>query len=568
MTTTPISPALLQHINTLTTEQKQWLADYCLTAIQTASKQSTGQEDEKEITILAASQTGNAWRTAKALSGIMKEKNIAHRLIRACAYTPEDLSQEKTVFFVLSTYGSGGAPEEAEPLFQFLFVNNPPALVDLSYAVLGLGDSSYTDFCGFAQMVDERLEEQGAKRLLPLQKCDTDYAKDSAQWFDAVLSLYHNHIDTTKPIVDTEDPCFTGSLKSRTELNQIQSDKNTAHLLLQVDDANFRYQPGDSLAIYCHNDKDMIAEILHYCQLTGDEILTNKGISLRQALYEQCDITRNHPALVQRYAQITGNTQLEALCHDTDKLQQYLQNTPVIGLMANHPCPMSAEDLYSLFRPLQPRYYSIASSQKQHANQVALTVGIKHFQHHGKTYSGSASGYLGNTLQMDEEVRFFIAENPAFRLPENPNTPIIMIAAGTGIAPFRAFLQERAADKAKGKNWLIFGNRHPEEDLYYQQEWQQYQESGLLTRFDFVASRAQAEKEYVHHRLCQQAALFWQWLQEGAVVYLCGSEQRLAASVQAAILQIIAEQKQIDPQSAKQYLSQLKNKKRYLKDVY
>lgn len=574
MTNAPISSSLLKQIDALDLAQKHWLAGYCWAAAPLAPQPEKSPPNNTENigkpTILAASQTGNAWRTAKALSRRLKEQQIDHRLIRASGYSPEELAQESTLLLVLATYGSGQAPEEGEAFSDFLSADNAPVLSHLSYAVLGLGDSSFTDFCGFAEHIDQRLAEQGATALLPLQKCDVDFQADSETWINSVASLLANTASNQQTNTPTDDEpiFFSGSLKEKKNLSHPLAEKNTVHLTLQVDDARFHYQPGDALAIYCHNDETMIEEMLHYCQLSGEEIPSKQHSPLRNLLREQYDITRNHPALLQRYAQLSGSSALEALCHDTEKLQQYLHQTPVIGLMSEHPCAMSADEMLSLFRPLQPRYYSVASSAKQQANQVELTVGIQHFQHHGKTYNGSASGYLGHSLTIGEKVRFFIAENPTFRLPENPDTPIIMIAAGTGIAPFRAFLQERTANRAQGKNWLIFGNRRPNEDFYYQQEWQQYQDNGLLTRFDFVASRAQAQKEYVHHRLIQHAEALWQWLEDGAIVYLCGNAERLTNSVENAIVQIISQQKQVDEQEAKQLFTQLKSQKRYLKDVY
>ena len=357
----------------------------------------------------------------------------------------------------------------------------------------------------------------------------------------------------------------------RQKITARNAEKDVEHIEIDLSGSGIRYQAGDALGVLPVNAAHLVAEILQLSGLQGNESVQRADGShtdIQTALSHELDITQNTPQFVQQYALLSGAEELKRTIENAEALNAYLALTPPVGVLAAFPVSLQAQDLYQLFRPQTPRLYSIASAQEEVGEEVHLTVGVVRFDHHGNTYTGAASGWLGERLAEGDEVRVFVEPNKLFRLPENGDTPIIMIGAGTGVAPFRAFMQQREANGDGGKNWLVFGNQKFTDDFLYQAEWLQYRKAGLLTRSDLAWSRQGKEKVYVQHKLQQAAADVWAWLQEGAHIYVCGDASRMARDVETTLLHIIAEQGNMSADDAEDYLNELREEKRYQRDVY
>jgi len=369
----------------------------------------------------------------------------------------------------------------------------------------------------------------------------------------------------------TREQPFTASLSVRQKITARNAEKDVEHIEIDLSDSGIQYQPGDALGVWPVNAPDLVSEILSLHGLKGDETVQlpdGTSTDIRHALTHHVDITQNTPSFVQAYAAHSGKRELQEIVENAEALDVYLASTPPVGVFAEHPYRLPAQELLKLFRPQAPRLYSIASSQDDVGDEVHLTVGVVQFRHHGQHYTGAASGYLGHLLEEGDGVRVFVEPNPHFRLPADGDTSIIMIGAGTGIAPFRAFMQQREAQGDKGRNWLIFGNQRFTDDFLYQAEWLQYRKSGLLTRADLAWSRQGKEKVYVQHRLTQAGADVWQWLQEGAHLYVCGDANRMARDVDRALKEIVMTHGGMSEDDADDYLNDLREDRRYQRDVY
>ena len=342
------------------------------------------------------------------------------------------------------------------------------------------------------------------------------------------------------------------------------------HIEIDLGDSGLRYQPGDALGVWYQNDPALVKELVELLWLKGTEPVQVEGktLPLSEALQWHFELTVNTANIVENYATLTRSESLLPLVGDKTKLQHYAATTPIVDMVRFSPAQLDADALIGLLRPLTPRLYSIASSQAEVENEVHITVGVVRYDIEGRARAGGASGFLADRVEEEGEVRVFIEHNDNFRLPANPETPVIMIGPGTGIAPFRAFMQQRAADEAPGKNWLFFGNPHFTEDFLYQVEWQRYVKEGVLTRIDLAWSRDQKEKVYVQDKLREQGAELWRWINDGAHIYVCGDANRMAKDVEQALLEVIAEFGGMDAETADEFLSELRVERRYQRDVY
>ena len=453
----------------------------------------------------------------------------------------------------------------------------------LSFAVLGLGDSSYPNYCQAGKDFDAKFAELGARRLNDLGICDLEFQSAADAWVEAVVPKVAElaaqaaaptatpAANQTAGTVYTKDKPYTAILSVRQKITSRSAEKDVEHIEIDLSGSGLHYQAGDALGVLPLNAPALVQEILDLHQLSGEEkirLSDDLETDIRTALTESADITQNTPALVQQYAELSGSEALKTTAADKARLDTYLAATPPVGVFAAHPHPLDAQTLFQLFRPQTPRLYSIASAQDEVGEEVHLTVGVVRFEHHGNTYTGAASGYLGERLEEGSEVRVFVEPNPNFRLPANGDTPVIMIGAGTGIAPFRAFMQQRAANGDNGKNWLIFGNQRLADDFLYQLEWSDYRKDGILTRADLAWSRQGEHKVYVQHKIAEHAAEVWNWLQQGAHLYVCGDATRMARDVETALLEVIETQGKLSRDDAEDYLNEMREDKRYQRDVY
>ncbi|PIT13467.1 sulfite reductase [NADPH] flavoprotein, alpha-component [Snodgrassella alvi] len=592
--TTPVSPELLQSLAQLSPTQLAWLSGYAWANSQQGSAaaavavpvaSTVESVAARKVLILSASQTGNARRVAESLQLKFEAAGIDVSLCASGDYKSKQLSNEDILLLVTSTQGEGEPPEEALPLYKYLFSKKAPALNRLHFAVLGLGDSSYPQFCQCGKDFDSQLALLGAQRLTERVDCDVDYQSSAAAWQDKIVALIsqlnNSHAGVNNEVqqsvvaaqtaIFTKEVPFTASLSVRQRITTPNASKDVEHIEIDLTGSGIRYQPGDALGVFYQNAPALVSEILQHTQVDKNaavRLADGREVTIEQALQNELDITQTTPALVQTYAQQAHIAELDGIIADTAALKQFIATTPPVSILATYPQLLSAQTLHDLFRPLTPRLYSIASSQDEVGEEVHLTVGVVRFTQRGRQYTGGASGFLGEHLQEGGAVRVFVEENHRFRLPEDGNTPIIMIGAGTGIAPFRAFMQQRDANGDAGENWLVFGNQKFTDDFLYQTEWLQYRKSGLLTRYDFAWSRQSNEKIYVQHKLREQAAHIWAWLQRGAHIYVCGDAGTMARDVEQALLEIVATQGQLSLEDADEYLSELRQQQRYQRDVY
>ncbi|HEN3281831.1 TPA: NADPH-dependent assimilatory sulfite reductase flavoprotein subunit [Yersinia enterocolitica] len=538
------------------------------------------------ITLISASQTGNARRLAEQLRDDLVAAKLNVNLVNAGDYKFKQIAQERLLVIVASTQGEGEPAEEAVALHKFLFSKKAPKLPETAFAVLGLGDTSYEHFCQAGKDFDNKLAELGAQRLLERVDADVEYQESAQQWRQQIVAALQARVPaqstaavavTPSGAVDeiTSSPYskaapLTAQLSVQQKVTGRNSEKDVRHIEIDLGDSGLRYQPGDALGIWFDNDPALVEELLALLWLKGDEQVSIDGqnISLSQALRSHLELTQNTTLIVDKYAALSRDEILIALLADKSALQHYAKNTPIVDMVRQAPSDLNADQLVALLRPLTPRLYSIASSQAETENEVHVTVGVVRYDIDGRPRTGGASGYLADRLEVDGDIRIFIEHNDNFRLPTNPETPVIMIGPGTGIAPFRAFMQQREADGATGKNWLLSGNPHFTEDFLYQVEWQRYVKDGLLTRIDLAWSRDQADKIYVQDKLREQGAELWNWIQQGAHIYVCGDANRMAKDVEQVLLDVVALHGAMDAEQADEYLSELRLARRYQRDVY
>ncbi|MCX8597462.1 MULTISPECIES: assimilatory sulfite reductase (NADPH) flavoprotein subunit [unclassified Gilliamella] len=538
---------------------------------------------EQKVTIISASQTGNARRVANELSQDIERLGIAVTHLPAGEYKAKKLSQEEILILVTSTQGEGEPPEEALSLYKYLFAAKAPKLTHLQFAVFGLGDASYPKFCQAAKDFDQRFAELDAQRLLVRVDADTDFQTISTSWRQAVIDkLSQLQLSNTQSPTENStsiavnsslyhrDNPFIATVNVNQKITSRDSDRDIRHIELDLSDSNLHYQPGDAVGVWYQNSNELVEEILSITQLAGETPVEHHGqqIALKTVLTEYVELTQNTPIIIEKYAQAVQHPELLTLIGDREALLEMSQTLPLVDMLNRYRGKIEVQTFVELLRPLIPRFYSIASAQDEVGSEVHLTVNVVRYQVDDKIRMGGASGFLANQIADQDQVKIFIEHNDNFRLPDDTHAPIIMIAAGTGIAPFRAFLQQRASQGATGKNWLFFGNPHFISDFLYQVEWQSYVKEGLLTHIDLAWSRDQAEKIYVQDKLIAQASDIWQWLQEGAFIYVCGDAKRMAKAVDLALQQILMTQAQYSQEQAISYLDELRSQKRYQRDVY
>lgn len=538
------------------------------------------------ITLISASQTGNARRLAEQLRDDLLAAKLNVNLVNAGDYKFKQIAQERLLIIVASTQGEGEPAEEAVALHKFLLSKKAPKLPETAFAVFGLGDTSYEHFCQAGKDFDNKLAELGAERLLDRVDADVEYQESAQQWRQQVVAA----LQARAPVQSTAAAAITQSgavdeitsspyskaapltalLSVQQKITGRNSEKDVRHIEIDLGDSGLRYQPGDALGVWFDNSPALVDELLALLWLKGDELVSIDGqnMPLSQALHSHLELTQNTTVIVDKYAALSRDETLIALLADRAALQHYAKNTPIVDMVRQAPSDLNADQLVALLRPLTPRLYSIASSQAETENEVHITVGVVRYDIEGRPRTGGASGYLADRLEVDGDIRIFIEHNDNFRLPTNPETPVIMIGPGTGIAPFRAFMQQREAEGATGKNWLLFGNPHFTEDFLYQVEWQRYVKDGLLTRIDLAWSRDQADKIYVQDKLREQGAELWSWIQQGAHIYVCGDANRMAKDVEQVLLDVVALHGAMDAEQADEYLSELRLARRYQRDVY
>ena len=597
----PLSTEWQQQLDQFSATQLAWLSGYCWARSQNGQAAAVGSAVAnintaaaapaavaRKITVLSASQTGNARRVAEQLLVQLQEAALDAQLVAAGDYKAKNIASEDILLIVASTQGEGEPAEEAVSLHKFLHGKKAPSLAQLSYAVLGLGDTSYPNYCQAGKDFDAALEKLGATRLAARVDCDLDFQAASEAWRTQVAGLVQElaaasaapaagsapATSSTSVVAEqhyTKENPYSATLSVGQKITANDANKDVRHIEIDLADSGIHYAAGDALGVWFSNDEALVAEVLGLAGLSGDEkvsLANGQSLSIKEALTFHDELTQNTPQFIKGYAELSQNAALLQLVQDTTALQAAVDCTPIAGILHDYPHAIGAEQLHGLLRPLTPRMYSIASAQAEVETEVHVTVGRVAFEHHGQAYTGGASGFLSDRVEEGGEIKVFVEPNKNFRLPENGDTPIIMIGAGTGVAPFRAFIQQRDNNGDAGLNWLVFGNQKFTDDFLYQAEWLQYRKNGLLNKVSTAWSRQGKEKVYVQHKLRENAADVWQWLQNGAHVYVCGDALKMAKDVEQALLDIIAEHGNMSLDDADEYLSELRENKRYQRDVY
>ncbi|WP_405638971.1 sulfite reductase subunit alpha [Streptomyces uncialis] len=574
-------------------EQESWLAGF-IAGIAAAGRREppAGDAPTATVDVLFGTQTGSAELLAGELVAGARARGLGGSATELDAVTPERLATMSHLLIVTSTYGEGEMPDNAGLFWEALQADGAPRLEGLRYAVLGLGDRGYDDFCQAAKLVDTRLEQLGATRLHDRVDCDVDFEEPAAAWTAAVLDRLVAETGTTTgagaaaagdPSAAPPPPARTRSpwnkrnpYPSRLVVNRLLSSPDSAkeirHYEFDLGDSGITYAAGDSLAVTPVNDDALVGAFLEHLGANGDEDID--GRPLAGVLRTGREIRTPSKDLVADLVERAPTSELAAIVAHGDRsdLDSWLRGRDVLDLLrdAGSAAP-GLEELLPLLRPLQARQYSISSSPLAHPDRVHLTVASVRYGTPDRRYEGVASTYLADRVGGDEQdavVGVHLQPNASFRVPADDSTPMIMIGPGTGIAPFRGFLHERAARGARGRNWLFFGDQHRRTDFVYEDELTELGECGVLTRLDLAFSRDQAEKIYVQTRMRERSRELYGWLEDGAHVYVCGDASRMAKDVESALLGVIAGQRGRGDDDAAQYLADLRRAKRYVRDVY
>lgn len=574
--------------------QRLWLSGYLAGTIErgaggavaAAIAQATPQAapDVEPATILYGSHSGNGEQLARQLAERLAARQVPCRLLDMIDCRKADLEQARTLFLIVSTHGDGEPPERALPLHELLLGRRAPRMSHTRYAVLALGDSSYEHFCATGRQFDERLAELGATRLQPRVECDVDFDVPASGWIDAMVTT-HADAGAGEPAavasaaapandapthVHTRKHPYAAEVFANQALTARGSSKQVRHIELSLEGSGIHYEPGDAIGVVVPNPAHLVDALLQRTQLAAEAPIAVQGgeLPLREALARHFEIGPLSAALVKRHAQATGDATLAGLVEDEAALARFIHGRDLLDLVTAHPVAgLDAAAFAGLLRPITPRLYSIASSNRVVGDEVHLTVGKVEFEAHSRRREGIVSGQLAQVAE-GGQLPLYLHRNNAFRLPADAATPIVMIGAGTGIAPFRAFVADREATGASGRNWLFFGDRAFELDFLYQSEWLAWRRQGLLTQLDVAFSRDQPQKVYVQHRIAQRGALLWAWLQEGAHLYVCGDATGMARDVEQALLDTIRTHGNLDDEAAREFLLDLQRTRRYQKDVY
>jgi sulfite reductase (NADPH) flavoprotein alpha-component len=571
---------LRQAVEGLSNEQLSWASGYLAGLGSVQSAVARAANEAPGLTILYATQGGNARGVAQSLAENATARGLAPLLVSAEGYHPKALAKERFLLVVISTQGEGEPPESARELFKFLQGKRAPRLDNLSYAIFGLGDSSYESFCQAAKELDDLLGKRGAKALLDRVDADVDFQQSSASWQGEIMQTLEKLRPSDQATViplqrepaavryDRNHP-FQAELLERRRITTNDAVCDVRHLALAIDPALISYRPGDALGLFFRNDPALVQEILSLTGLAGETPVSLNGddLTLAKALGERLELTQLHPNVVRSWSALQSYPCLQTLSQDGGKLREFVRDRQFSDLPLYYPAVVDAQGLVELLHAQQPRLYSIASSQAAYEDEIHLSVAALRYTGRGRDYLGGASGYLTQRITEDDSLGVYVVENPSFRLPQSSDAPVIMIGAGTGIAPYRAFLQEREAIGASGENWLVFGNRHFHRDFLYQTDWLSYRKAGLLSRISLAFSRDGGERSYVQVRLYEERAALFRWLQEGAHLYVCGAVE-MAEGVHQSLLAVVQDQGGLHERAGVEYIESLREQGRYQRDVY
>ncbi|QBR49308.1 sulfite reductase subunit alpha [Erwinia sp. QL-Z3] len=571
-------------------DQKYWLAGFLaglhsrLLVLEDSKQAASGTSSAAttQLHILFGSQTGNAEALAQSAAKAARAQGLVPVVQGLGEVDIDVFATMRHVLVITSTYGEGEMPDNAQLFWQAISASTAPRLEQMHFAVLAIGDTGYDGFCQAGKFIDMRLEQLGAKRVSDRIDCDIDYEEPSNQWISTSMPQFAASAGSSGTALENlpEAPVIPGSNKqnpyaaaliTNKRLSGDESGKDIRHFEFDLTDSGLKYEAGDALGVIPVNDPSLVKLLLTQLNSDYDTPVSGFDRTLGDLLTYQFEISEPSRKLIEWVGQNTTNQELRhVLQHDDkDALGVWLWGKDTLDLLQLELTrSLSIPEFVALLRPLQHRAYSISSSSKAYPNQVHLTIATLRYHSTGRPRSGVCSAYLAERVGRGEKPAIFISPNKAFRVPANNDAPLIMIGPGTGIAPFRAFLQERQAASAKGKNWLFFGDQHQEHDFIYKDELLGWQENGLLTRLDLAFSRDQSKKIYVQSRMLEQGAELFAWLEQGAYFYVCGDASRMAKDGDKALYEVITQFGGMSVERAADYVDQLKKEKRYLRDVY
>lgn len=598
---TPLTEEQAEQLNrlvqTLSPQQATWVSGF-LAGInwanqgmpQTKAAALAASREQPQLTILYGSQTGNSETLAKQAYDKAVARGFTASLKDMGDYKKTQLKNEQNLLVVVSTHGEGDPPDNAQELHEFLHGKKAPRLDNLRFSVLALGDTSYENFCQIGRDFDQRLESLGGQRAYSRVECDVDYEDAADGWIEGALDAFGEHLKAPLPITAVSAPQtvaasgkvsslynkknpFAAAVLDNFILNGRGSAKETRHVELSLEGSGLVFEPGDSLGVMPSNCPDLVAELIQTLKLKPDEpVVTHEGeMTLQNALSHAYEITTLTRPFIAKYAERAQANELNALLLEDNKKQltEFIYGRDIIDLVQRFPVEgITPGEFIGLLRKLPPRLYSIASSYQANSDEVHLTIAAVRYESYGRPRKGVASVHFAERLAEGDTVPIYVDANKNFKLPADPNAPIIMIGPGTGVAPFRAFVEEREALDAGGQNWLFFGDQHFTTDFLYQIEWQRWLKDGVLTRMDVAFSRDTEHKVYVQHRMLEKSKDLYAWLQEGAYLYVCGDAERMAHDVHAALIAIVAKEGGVSSQKAGEYIKGLQKDKRYQRDVY
>jgi len=583
----PFTPEEIDVLNSVvartTPQQRAWLAGFFagFEAAQAggAAQPAAAPKPRQPLTVLYASESGNAEALALRTKKLAQKHGLDAKIIDFADADFATLSKAKNIIVYAATWGEGDPPSRAVDFYNALMSDEAPRLEGVRFAVLALGDTAYAQFCATGKAIDARLETLGATRAFDRVDLDLDYTKQAAEWTEKALgelapaadaagtaTVVHVDFKGSALLAEDDEPQFTvenplaGEISALVNLNGSGSTRETWHVEIAAEARGFSYLPGDAIGVVPENDPKLALEVAEAVGLGSDG-------SVVQKLRERYDITTLSRPLVEAYAKLTRRTDAAKLT-EQEAFTRFAADRQLVDLFETYAEKLSPEQLFGLLRPLPGRLYSVASSPKAHPGEAHLLIGAVRWESHGRKRGGVASTYFADRRKVGDAVRVYVKPNRHFRLPEDGNRPIIMIGAGTGVAPYRAFLEERAELEQKGKGWLVFGERNYTNDFLYQLEWQEHLASGSLTRIDVAFSRDQPEKIYVQQRLWEARDELLGWVEEGAHIYVCGDEKGMARDVDVMLSRILAESARGDDEAGRAKLKELAKAGRYQRDVY
>lgn len=620
-TNTPFNEEQLALINQLlpmlTPEQQHWLSGYLLNPATTSvSEYKTDiQENEAGITetetststdqsvsepvsastepldvhVLYGTETGNAEEIAETFETKLKSQNLNVHLWDMDDFPRDSLPEVEHLFIICSTQGVGEPPINALDLYDYLHGDDAPQLDQVNFAVLALGDQDFPDFCQAGKDFDHILGQLGANRVADRVDCDFDYEETAEQWITNMLELLTQASSNTNeetPSVENEDVTieepqapysksnhFQAEVLKNTILTQPEASREVRHLEISLEGYREAYEPGDSLVVIPQNDPVLVNQLIDALNWDAETPIqmndSDSMRSLKEALTHDFEIAKLTPVLMKNAAELLGNPMLNANIQKSEWVQNYIYGKDVIDLIRDFtPVALEPNMLPQLLRKLPPREYSIASSNKVNPNSVHITVRVVKYEAHRRERFGVCSVQLADRTSVGDKLPVYLKKNPNFKFPYDTETPVIMIGAGTGIAPYRAYLQERAYLNLKGEQWLIFGNQNYHHDFLYKDDLEQWLEEGVLSKLDLAFSRETENKIYVQHRIEENSAEFYKWIQAGATIYLCGNKDEMASGVHESLIKVLIKEGNLDETEAEAYLTEMIKNQRYQRDVY